>query len=188
MEDSQSAGGRTRRRGNTGKWITLIFGLAFVGSIVVSWIGSSQDSHASHASSTAPSYLREMELIGEVTGKEALAEINKLHGKDIDVVDGYMAEYGHNRNRAMVWVARASNQEAASSLLKGMVERIEGGTGKQPFRNLRSVSVGGKQVFAVDGPGGDNFFYASDNKVVWLALQLQGGDSIGVVKTALKVF
>ena len=177
-----------QRRGQTGRWLTAIFGVAFVIAIVVSWTTTMQNPADSHSSSRVPRNLGEMELIGEVTGEKAIAEIGKLHGKGIEIVDGYMAEYGHNRSRAMVWVAGATSEVAASGLLKQMVERIKDGTGNQPFRNLRSISIGGKEVFAVDGPGGNNFFYASDNKVVWLAIQVQGGDPLGVVKTAIKTF
>ena len=178
---------RVQRRRQVGKWITLVFAVAFIVAIVWSWAAASQNQVASH-STHVPEYLGQMELIGQVTGPEAIAEIAKLHGKGIEMADGYMAEYGHAGSRAMVWVAKEASETDASALLKVMADRIRGGTGKQPFRNLRSIDVGGRQVFAVDGPGGDNFFYASDNKVVWLALQIQGGDPIGVVKTALKVF
>lgn len=147
-----------------------------------------QDPAASHSASGVPKNLGEMELIGDVTGEKAIAEIDKLHGTGIEITDGYIAQYGHNRSRVIVWVAGATSEAAASGLLKQMVDRIKDGTGNQPFRNLRSISIVGKEVFAVDGPGGDNFFYASDNKVVWLAIQAQGDDPLGVVKTALKIF
>mgnify|MGYP001569465969 CR=1 FL=1 len=175
---------RVRRKGNTGKWIMLIFSIIFVMVIVVSWIATNQDRAKSHSSDHIPQNLGQLELVGQITGENARAEIGKLHGKGIEMVDGYIAEYSHNQSRVTVWVAEASSEIGASGLLKQMVDRI--GAGNQAFRNLRAISVGGREVYTADGKGGDHYFYSSDNKVIWLAIQ--GAEPIGIVKAALKTF
>lgn len=176
--------GRARRKGNTGKWIMLTFSIIFVMVIVVSWIATNQDRATSHSSEHVPQNLGQLEMVGNITGEQARAAIGKMHGKGIEMVDGYIAEYSHNQSRVTVWVAEAPSESEASSLLKQMVDRI--GAGNQAFRNLRAVSVGDKEVYTADGSGGQHYFYAKDNRVVWLAIQ--GAEPIGVVKAALKTF
>lgn len=173
-----------KKRGKAGKWITLIFSIILVMVIVVSWIATNQDRAASHSSEHVPQNLGQLELVGKITGDNARSEIGKLHGKGIEMVDGYIAEYSHNQSRVTVWVAEASSEVGASGLLKQMVDRI--GAENQAFRNLRAISVGGREVYTADGKGGDHYFYASDNKVIWLAIQ--GAEPIGVVKAALRTF
>ena len=173
-----------RRRGKTGKWIMLIFSIIFVMVIVISWIATNQDRATSHSSEHVPQNLGQLELVGQITGENARAEIGKLHGKGIEMVDGYIAEYSHNQSRVTVWVAEASSEIGASGLLKQMVDRI--GEGNRAFRNLKAISVGGREVYTADGRGGDHYFYASDNKVIWLAIQ--GAEPMGIVKAALRTF
>ena len=173
-----------KKRGKAGKWIMLTFSIIFVVVIAVSWIATDQDRATSHSSEHVPQNLGQLELVGNVTGEQARAAIGKMHGKGIEMVDGYIAEYSHNQSRVTVWVAEAPSEPDAFSLLKQMVDRI--GAGNQAFRNLRAISVGDKEVFTADGSGGQHYFYAKDNKVIWLAIQ--GAEPIGVVKAALKTF
>ena len=106
-----------------------------------------------------PEQLGTLELIGSIEGSEALSQIGRLHGTDIKLVDAYIAEYAHGNERVTVWVGRAENNNAGVELIKSMLQGIErGGSG---FSNLQRLSIADHEVFRVDGPGGEHFFYIS---------------------------
>ena len=124
-----------------------------------------------------PERLGELELVGAVSGAEALARVNRLHGLDIELSEAIIAEYTHSspyhgNSHASIWVGTAANAGAATELIRRMAEGI--GKGGSPFVNLRRVTVGGHEVFQVDSQGGTNYFYTSRKKqenVVWISIE-----------------
>ena len=49
-----------------------------------------------------PEQLGTLELIGSSEGSEALAQISRLHGTDIELVSAYIVEYAHGNERVTV--------------------------------------------------------------------------------------
>ncbi|HEY82338.1 MAG TPA: hypothetical protein G4O01_03495 [Dehalococcoidia bacterium] len=140
----------------------------------------------------APEQLGGLELADAYTGAEALEQVNKLHGLDIDLVSALVAVYTrsspyHGSASATVWVGRAESAEAAAELTQRMADGI--GKGGSPFGNLRRVTIDDYEVFQVDGPGGDHFFYNSLKQreaVVWLTIEAD--NPLPILREALNIF
>ncbi len=140
----------------------------------------------------APEQLGNLELISTVRGAEAMAQINRLHGLDIDLADAFVAVYIHSspyhgNSHATIWVGRAENAEAASRLTQRMVDSIS--EGDSAFNNLQRLTVASHEVFQVDGSGGRHFFYSSQKQrevVVWLTLEAD--DPLPILREAVKIF
>ncbi len=141
-----------------------------------------------------PQRLGTLELIGTIEGSEALAQVNRLHGADIELVSVYIAEYAHASSpyhsgdeRLTVWVGRTESRDAAAELTRRMTEGIErGGSG---FSNLQRLTIADHEVFRVEGPGGEHFFYSSREqreRVVWLTVE--AADPLPILEQALKNF
>lgn len=116
-----------------------------------------------------PDRVEEFELVSQVEGEAALAQVSRLHGTRIPLKDAYIASYAHSGSQLTAWVGRAESEAAALQLIRRMSEGIRHGGGQ--FSNLRRESVSGKEVFQVDGPEGRRYFYTRDEKVIWLTLQ-----------------
>lgn len=136
---------------------------------------------------TAPSHLGSLQLVGVTEGSEALSQINKLHGTNIDLVSGYIATYAGGDGHAMVWVGGAESRETAEELTARMVKGIEkGNTG---FSNPRKLTVAGHEVWQVDGGDGQFFFYNSlepNSRVVWITIE--GADAMPILEQVIKAF
>ena len=142
--------------------------------------------------SDAPQRLGDMELTGVVRGAEAIAQVNRLHGLEVNLTDALIASYAHNSpyhgdSRATIWIGWAENPGSAATLTRRMVEGLE--KEDTPFSNLRSIKVGQSEVFQLDGPGGQHFFYQSSKKedaVVWA--NIEAGDALIVLEQTLEKF
>ena len=135
----------------------------------------------------APERLGNLELIGTIEGSEAMAQVNRLHGTDIELVSAYIAEYAQGNERGTVWVGKAESKEDAAELNDRMIRVI--GKGSSGFSNLQRISIVNHEVFQIDGPGGQHFFFISRNTgkdVVWLIVT--ANDILPIVEQALKNF
>ncbi len=151
------------------------------------WFSFGQNVLAPQKQLEVPEQLGTLELIGSIEGSEALAQIGRLHGTDIKLVDAYIAEYAHGTERVTVWVGRAESSNAGAELIKRMLQAIEkGGSG---FTNLQRLTITDHEVFRVEGPGGEHFFYNSREPreaVVWLTVE--AADALPILEQVLKTF
>ncbi len=151
--------GRARGRG----WVlvvSLVFGLVLAVSVASGLWSATAD----QKTSPAPTELAGYRLIGSVTGQEAIAQVNGLHGTDIDIVDAWIGQYQQD---GTVWVARAGSEVKAEELLDDMVRRID--DGGSPFWGLTRQEFQGMPLYSVRDASQVHFFYQIDTKVVWLA-------------------
>jgi hypothetical protein len=113
------------------------------------------------------------EQIGTLTlktwtrGKDALAEFEAMHGKSFDLKDGYRADYVDGSASATLWVGQAQSADAAQTLAQEMADQIK--AGNPMFTNLQELSIANRTLYEVNGQGQLHFFYASNDKLVWLA-------------------
>ncbi len=112
-----------------------------------------------------PARLGTLALTKTMTGTEALAEFSKLHGESFDLAGGYMAHYG--KDQALLWVAQAKDAATAQTLLDEMAQKI--GPDNKMFTNLQALTISGRDLYSATGQGQQHFFYAVNDKVVWLA-------------------
>ena len=151
------------------------------------WFSFGQNVLAPQKQPDVPEQLGNLKLVGSVEGSEALAQITELHGTNIEMVSAYIAEYVHGNERVSVWVGRTKSGSAGAALTERMLQAIE--KGNSGFGNLQRLTIGDQEVFQVDGPGGEHFFYNSkeqQGKVVWLIVEAT--DALPILKEALKSF
>lgn len=114
-----------------------------------------------------PSKLGALALTQTITGTGALAEFSQLHGKGFDLVGGYRASYADAKNQATLWVGQAKEPNAAKEMVEQMAVKI--GAGNAMFKDLQPLDIGGRMLYSVNGQGQEHFFYAVNDKIVWVA-------------------
>jgi hypothetical protein len=114
-----------------------------------------------------PTQIGTMTLKSSQIGKDALSEFEAMHGSSFDLKTGYRADYVDNTAKATLWVGQAQTADAAGTLVKDMANKI--GSGNAMFSNLQSLNISGRTIYEVEGLGQLHFFYATDDKIVWLA-------------------
>ncbi len=167
--------------------LVLVQLLIVAGLLAVVWFSFGQNVLAPQEQMDVPQRLGTLELISSTQGSAALAQVNRLHGTDIELVSAYIAEYARGNERVTVWVGRAENSSAGAELTEIMLQAIE--NGGSPFSNLKRLYVADHEVFRVDGPGGEHFFYnsiESGEEVVWLTVEET--DGLLILEEALKTF
>ncbi len=112
-----------------------------------------------------PAKLGSLGLTQTMTGTEALAEFAQLHGKGFDLTGGYMAHYG--KDQALLWVGQAKDAASARTLLEEMAQKI--GPENAMFKGLQALDISGSTLYSAVGQGQQHFFYAVNDKIVWLA-------------------
>ncbi len=112
-----------------------------------------------------PAKLGSLGLTQTMTGTEALAEFEQLHGKGLDLTGGYMAHYG--KDQAFLWVGQAKDAASAQVLRDEMAQKI--GPDNSMFKDLQALDISGSTLYTAVGQGQQHFFYAVNDKIVWLA-------------------
>lgn len=112
----------------------------------------------------APREIAGHKLTQAVTGAEAMAEVDRLHGKSIDLADAWVGRY---EGGGAVWVAEAASEDGAFALLDAMVRAIE--DGGSPYQGLTQNKFEGMPMYAVRDANGHHFFYQAKTRVVWVA-------------------
>jgi hypothetical protein len=114
-----------------------------------------------------PEKLGTLKLGKSELGKDALKEFESLHGKAFELVGGYKADYSGSGAQATLWVGQAKDSAGAELLTKEMVDKI--GQGNPIFTDLNEMSISNRTIYQVSGQGQSHFFYAVNDKIVWLA-------------------
>lgn len=114
-----------------------------------------------------PEKLGALALVNSELGKDALNEFAQLHGQGFDLVNGYRAEYASGESKATLWVGQAKDATAAQSMVQTMADKIA--AGNPMFTDLQQLSISGRTIYEVKGQGQYHFFYATNDKIVWVA-------------------
>ncbi|MBI4786987.1 MAG: hypothetical protein HY782_08080 [Chloroflexi bacterium] len=130
-----------------------------------------------------PAKLSTLSLTQTMTGPDALAEFAQLHGKGFDLLGGYMAHYG--KDQALLWVGQAKDNAAAQTMLDEMAQKI--GPDNAMFKDLQPLDISGRTLYSAVGQGQQHFFYAVNDKIVWLAADAeQAPDALHSLWSAVK--
>ena len=154
----------------------------------MAWFSFGQNVLDPQRQSDVPERLGALELTGTIEGAEALAQVNRLHGTDIELVSAYIAEYTHGDERVVVWIGKTENSNAGAELTNRMIQAIEKG-GSSGFSNLQRLTIADQEVFQVIGPGGEHFFYNSkepEGQIIWLTIE--AADALPILEQAIKTF
>jgi hypothetical protein len=173
---------RRKRRG------PVLFQLLLVaGFLALVWFSFGQNVLAPSKQAGVPERLGSLKLIRSIEGPEALAQVRKLHGGDVGLVSAYIVHYAADGDRATVWIGTGESGDAAAELTRQMVKAIE--EGDTSFSHPQRLSIAGQEVFQVEGPGGEHFFYNSTKlreRVVWLTIE--AADARSLLERAVKIF
>ena len=115
-----------------------------------------------------PASLVGLDLVDEVTGPQALTEVEQLHGKPLgEGLDAaWIARYGR-QGEATLWISRSNREEDAVEMLDRMTVLIEdGGT---PFTGLEDIGEDAAPVYQLDGMGQRHYYFRSGTDLYWLA-------------------
>ena len=113
-----------------------------------------------------PDSLAGLPLSEQASGRVALAEIERLHGKGFPLVDGVVAGYGEGA--LTVWVSSTWTSFLAGKQVTAVTDRIA--EGRSPFTPSGSRTVQGTTVFVLTGMGQAHYYFQLDRRVVWLAV------------------
>lgn len=172
-----------RTRSNQGRLVvrlvTVVFAFALAAAVAFGlWEASNTPS------GPAPKQLASLSLAQVITGPDAVAQMSKLHGKGVGVVDGYIAHYQGANGGAVLYVGQMGSAENASTLAKQMEARI--GAGNQHFTGLKSLQVEGTKVFTVRSGPETHYFWKSEDLVNWIGFDMDDPLALAAAVRALR--
>ena len=105
-----------------------------------------------------------------LTGPEAQAEVDKLHGKPLEAVASGIARYAQgDRRPAEVWVSRVSSEAEARRQTGLMVHKMFENP-KSPFRQPGRLDHAGLSVYRFTGMGQAHLIWSSGDLVWWVSV------------------
>jgi len=114
-----------------------------------------------------PDNIAELKLKEYKTGKEALKEIFRLHGRRMGLVNGYVANYIGKEEKATIYYSIAKDERIAKRLLTWMVKRI--GESHEVFQGLKKQQLKSQVFYSVYGQGQKHFFFRKNDRIIWIA-------------------
>jgi hypothetical protein len=130
-----------------------------------------------------PHKLGSFDLVGVETGPEAVQNISRLHGIDIDIVDGLVAQYANDDSSFVLWVSENRSDEEARRLFDVMDEKMPNSS---MFKNRTEVDVEGRTIIYVTGGGMENYYWVEGAKNYWVGVF--EGDDLEIVSLVVSNF
>jgi len=120
-----------------------------------------------------PETLPNLYLIKLIKGKKAIEEINKLHGKQIHIENGFIAYYRGsyeqgNWRESTIWLSEADNEQMALKQTKIMMDRIKDNP-KTPFHHFKERTREEIKVYTFWGMGGAHAVFQKGEQVYWIS-------------------
>jgi hypothetical protein len=116
----------------------------------------------------APEQLQGLSRVQLVEGEQAARDIARLHEQSVAPQESIIASYGPPAGQAVLYVSRFFSKEEAQEQLNRMAERMEhGAAGFSPHQR---AEMAGLAVYFSQGHGQAHYFYAEDDRLVWLAV------------------
>ncbi|MEZ7198466.1 hypothetical protein [Pseudodesulfovibrio karagichevae] len=104
-----------------------------------------------------------------VTGAEARAEVDRLHGKSLEAEASAIARYAEDDGRpAEVWVSRVASEAEARRQTGLMVHKMFENP-KSPFRAPKRLDHDGLAVYRFTGMGQVHLIWHSGDLVWWVS-------------------
>ena len=116
-------------------------------------------------------------LVELLEGEEAIKQINKLHGKSIKVVRGFIAHYEGDHQKAALWVSEAESDALAQDQIGVMIDKMKSNP-RSPFSNYRTLERQGHQVMAFDGMRQVHYVFREGPWVYWISADDTGIDTV----------
>ncbi len=161
-------------RGGEGKRTVIkavATGLQFLATVVIIysilWILSEKGvlpALSRNSSGAIPQSIGGYELQRTVTGQKAIDDLTAMHGKDVELSEGWI---GYYEGDAIVWYTGIVDQGKAAELIARMTAKIA--AGNATFTNLREFEYAGITVYSVVGQNQLHLYYQVGSKAIWLA-------------------
>lgn len=154
---------RTSGTSSYGIWILLAFLLA-----------------ACNQSPSGPPFdprIEGLKLVKLITGDDAIKAINQLHGRPINVLKGFIAQYKGVHDKATIWVSEASSQELAQRQIAVMIQKMKN-SGRSPFSHYRTLDINGINVIAFDGMGQVHYVFRDNAWAYWITADAKRMDKL----------
>lgn len=121
-----------------------------------------------------PKTIGAMKLGQLQSGEEARTAISKLHGKQLEFREGYIASYKDGEKTATLWISVYDSDAAAKKELAKMTAKMAAGmkSGKENvFQHFKELSIKGVVVYFVTGMGQAHYFFKKGKRMFWLAVE-----------------
>jgi hypothetical protein len=112
-----------------------------------------------------PQQLGGLSLAKVIQNKNATVIINKMHGKKLDDSENFIAFYGSNQSKNILYVSVYENAEKAERNIKNMAMKMANGS--SVFSPLTHSKIGDSVHFEIEGMGLKHYFYRIDNILIW---------------------
>jgi hypothetical protein len=112
-----------------------------------------------------PPKLGDLNLEKVIQNEKATVIINKMHGKRLDDCKNFIAYYGNNQSKNILYLSVYESAEIAKTNLKSMAMKMANGS--PVFSPLKHGKMGKNVHFETDGMGLKHDFYRTDNILIW---------------------
>ena len=112
-----------------------------------------------------PKTLGDLSLFNVIQNQEATRIIDKMHGKTLDDCKNYIAHYGNDSSKNILYVSVYENSETAKTNLKNMAMKMANGS--PVFSPLTHTKMGDTVYFETEGMGLKHYFYRTENILIW---------------------
>ena len=112
-----------------------------------------------------PKKLGDLSLFNVIQNQEATRMINKMHGKTLDDCKNYIAHYGNDPSKNILYVSVYENSETAKTNLKNMAMKMANGS--FIFSPVIHTKMGNTVYFETEGMGLKHYFYRTENILIW---------------------
>jgi GTPase involved in cell partitioning and DNA repair len=136
-----------------------IFALILVGILI--FISCNKENNYNYL----PQQLGELSLGKVIQNKKATVIINKMHAKRLDDCKNFIAIYGDNHSKNILYVSVYENSKKAETNLNNMALKMANGS--SVFSPLLHSKMGDKVHFETEGMGLKHYFYRVDNILIW---------------------
>lgn len=126
-----------------------------------------------------PAELNGLPRTEHLTGAEAVAAVNKLHGKEITAESAEIATYSRGGEKVIVWKSASASPAEAQALMQQMVDRMQ--TGDGPYTKPELLNIKNKAYFTSTGNGMHHYFYLRGRHLYWVAVQAPMDKIMGVM-------
>jgi len=132
---------------------------------------------------TLPEALAGLRVENSTFGRDAVAEIVRMHDDAFPITSGAAGSYGGN-GEAKLWVAGTESVMSASRLVSAMRDAIS--VGDSPFQPIDEISLKGRKIYVLTGMGQRHYYFQAGSWVVWLAVELDIAEQ--VIEAALEFY
>ncbi|MGE4422311.1 MAG: hypothetical protein AB7D39_08445 [Pseudodesulfovibrio sp.] len=132
---------------------------------------------ADDLSGLLPEAVAGLKRVQLITGAEAQAEVNRLHGKALQAEASAIARYAEgDKPPAEVWVSRVASEAEARRQTGLMVHKMFENP-KSPFSNPKRLDHNGRAVYRFSGMGQTHLIWHSGDLVWWVSTAPDGVQS-----------